>query len=79
MVKKTPLFIKLPEKSGKGGQRFFAFSNVFVLFSEEINEKVFEHVMAGVETISGKMGHFLLNVSERPQNLEIKQLKKNNN
>jgi hypothetical protein len=26
--------------------------------SEEINTKLFEHVMAGVEIISGKLGHF---------------------
>ena len=33
-------------------------SNIISLyFSEELNEKVFEHVMAGIEIISGKMGH----------------------
>ena len=29
-----------------------------VTLSEEINKKVFEHVMAGIEVISGKRGHF---------------------
>jgi len=29
-----------------------------ITLSEEINKKVFEHVMAGVEVISGKRGHF---------------------
>ncbi|XP_023342387.1 sodium/hydrogen exchanger 3 isoform X2 [Eurytemora carolleeae] len=31
-----------------------------VTLSEEINEKIFEHIMAGVEIISGKMGHYVL-------------------
>jgi hypothetical protein len=31
--------------------------------SEEINMKLFEHVMAGVEIISGKLGHFYWHVS----------------
>ena len=33
-------------------------TNIWKSFlSEELNEKVFEHVMAGIEIISGKMGH----------------------
>ena len=28
------------------------------MLSEEINDKLFEHVMAGIEVISGKHGHF---------------------
>jgi len=45
-----------------------------VTLSEEINEKVFEHVMAGVEIISGKMGHY--GVNEKLYYLDQKYLKK---
>ena len=33
-------------------------SDANVTLTEEINKKVFEHVMAGIEIISGKRGHF---------------------
>jgi hypothetical protein len=32
--------------------------------TEEINNKLFDHIMSGVEIISGKHGHFYVNVSE---------------
>jgi hypothetical protein len=30
--------------------------------TEEINNKLFDHIMSGVEIISGKHGHFYVNV-----------------
>jgi len=31
--------------------------------NEEINNKLFDHVMGGIESVSGKFGHYYIGVS----------------
>jgi hypothetical protein len=38
--------------------------------NEEINNKLFDHIMGGVEAISGKFGHYYIGVSLHQQSPE---------
>ena len=37
--------------------------------NEEINNKLFDHIMGGVEAVSGKFGHYYIGVSQQPKSV----------